>query len=168
MITTKLITLAEIQAYKQISSSVFLDKLNEIILETQFNDLQPLLGERLFLAILDDQATYADLLNGSTYTYNGITYTNYGLKSVIAHYVYARYAMFGDLIDNPFGITSKLNLNESKPIDYAFKKNLFNNNKQTAYNYWLNVEKFLIRTKEPLFNCGVGRVNNTFKMTNIR
>ena len=167
MTTTKLITRTEIQQYKQISKSIFDDKLNDLIIDAQFNDLQPLIGERLFNAILDDVATYSELLDGGTYEYQGITYTNYGLKAVLAHYVYARYAMFGDLIDNPFGITSKINVNESKPIDYAFKKNLYANNRATAYNYWLNVERFLIRTNEPLFTCLTGKASGTFKISKI-
>ena len=167
MITTKLITRSEIQQYKQISKSIFEDKLDELIIDAQFNDLQPLIGERLFNAILETPLDYADLLNGSVYTYSGITYTNYGLKSVLANYVYARYAMFGDLIDNPFGITSKLNVNESKPIDYAFKKNLYANNRSNAFNLWLNVERFLTRTNEPLFTCIGQKTNGTFKISKI-
>lgn len=167
MITTKLITRTEIQQYKQISKSIFDDKLNELILDTQFNDLQPLIGERLFNEILNNPTSYTDLLNGGTYEYGGITYQNYGLKAVLAYYIYARYAMFGDLIDNPFGITSKLNVNESKPIDYAFKKNLYQTNRESAYNVWLNVERFLIRTNEHLYRCNLGQAKGTIRISKI-
>jgi hypothetical protein len=164
---TILITRTEIQQYKQISNSIYDDKLKELTIDAQFNDIQPLLGERLFSAVLNDPSGYSDLLNGSSYTYAGITYTNYGLKSVLANYIYARYAMFGDAIDNPFGITNKLSEGQSKPLDYSFKKNLYSNNRSTAFNYWKSVESFLIRTKEPLFNCANSKVNNTFKISKI-
>lgn len=166
---TPLISRQEIQQYKQISNRINDDKLNQIILETQFDDILPLLGERLFNDVLSNTANYTDLLDGSTYDYNGITYTNYGLKSVIANYFYARYTMFGDVIDNPFGMTTKLNPNESKQIDYSTKKTFYQANRNTAYNYWLNVERFILRTKIPLYK-GCEQINNnnsTFKISRI-
>ena len=165
MITTKLITRSEIQQYKQISNSIHNDKLNQIIIESQFEDLMPLLGERLFNDILNDAASYTDLLDGGTYTYQTITYTNVGLKAVLANYVYARYAMSGDVLDNPFGMTTKLN-DTSQPISLETKKTFYNANRNTAFNLWLNVEKYLIRTEEPLFNGCITRPN-TFKISKI-
>lgn len=171
MITTKLITRAEIQQYKQLSNSIHDDKLNQIIVESQFTDLQPLLGERLFNDIQKEveatNNTYDDLLDGGIYTYKGVTYTNVGLKAVLASYIYARYAMFGDVLDNPFGMTQKLNVNESKPIDYATKKTFFNMNQNEAYNLWLNVEKFLIRTNVELFKGCQKQRPNTFKIGKV-
>lgn len=166
---TLLLTRTQIQEYKQISNSIHNDKLNQIIGEAQFHDLLPLLGERLYYAILTDVedvgGVYDDLLDGGTYEYQGITYTNVGLRRVLASYVYARYAMFGDVIDNPFGMTQKLNVNESKPIDYSTKKTFYQMNQNEAFNYWLNVEKYLTRTGETLYtNCGVTRPKS-FKIT---
>lgn len=165
---TILITKSEIQEFKQISNSINSDKLNQIIKEAQFNDLLPLLGERLYNDLMVNTVNYADLLDGSVYTVNNITYTNYGLKAVLAHYVYARYAMFGDVIDNPFGMTTKLNLNESKQIDYSTKKTFYAANQNTAYNYWLNVESFLIRTKVNLYeSCSNASQSRSFRLTKI-
>ncbi len=161
------ITLAGIQLYKQVSNSVYKDKLNQIILETQFEDIQPLLGETFFYTIDSNIENYNDLLNGSSYTYNGVTYVNVGLKAVLANYIYARLAMFGDVIDNPFGMTTKLNVNESKPIDLATKKTFYNSNRQYAYNLWLNVEKFIVRTNLAGYNSGCTTKPNTFKISKI-
>lgn len=167
---TLLINRTQIQQHKQLSNSVHNDKLEQIIREAQFNDLLPLLGERLYYDILTEveasNTTYDDLLDGSTYTYQGITYTNVGLRAVLARYIYARYAMFGDVIDNPFGMTQKLNVNESKPIDYSTKKAFYTMNRNEAFNMWLNVEKFLDRTDVALYdNCK--RTKNTFRIGKI-
>ena len=167
MLTTPWITRAQIAQYKQISNSVNNDKLNQIILETQFNDIMPLMGERFYNEFnewvklyLSNQSSanpsdeqYKILLNGGTYEYLGITYTTYGLIGVMSNYVYARYAMFGDVIDNPFGMTTKLQGNESAPITMSAKQTLFKMNQGIAFNYWENVRKYLIRntTLFPLY-----------------
>lgn len=171
MTTTKLITRTQIQQYKQLSDSVHNDKLDQIIIEAQFEDLQPLLGEELYLAILKDVASsgnaYDDLLDGGDYTYRSTTYHNYGLRAVLAHYVYARYTMFGDVLDNPFGMTLKLGGNESQPISHATKKTFYQSNRNTAFNYWRNVERYLIRTENALFRNNCLSVNRTFKISRI-
>jgi hypothetical protein len=167
MLTTPWITRAQIAQYKQISKSVYDDKLNQIILESQFNDIMPLMGERfyndfnnwLILYLSNQSAThpnneaYTKLFNGGLYEYLDTTYTNYGMISVLSNYVYARYAMFGDIIDNPFGMVNKLQGNESVPISMSAKQTLYKMNQDIAFNYWQNVRKFIIRntTDFPLF-----------------
>ena len=164
-ITTKWITRTQIAEYKQISKSVYDDKLNQIILEAQFNDLMPLLGEQFFndiAAKIEASSTdYDDLLNGGLYTYQGVTYTNYGLRGVLANYVYARYAMFGDVIDNTFGMTNKLNATESQPISMSAKQTIYQMNQDIAFNYCINVRNFLFRNSidYPLFRQACGTTN---------
>lgn len=166
MLSTKLITREEIREYKQLSKTVNDDKLNDIILQVQLNELRPLLGEKLFNAVMDDTTTYNDLLNGSTYTYNGLTYQNYGLKAVLAYYIDAYWKMFGDVTSTPFGNVQKLNPNVSEPISDSLRKSVFQMNKQSAYNIWLNVQQFLTRTNEPLYSlCNVKKGN--FKIRKI-
>lgn len=153
MLSTKLITRDEIRDYKQISKTANDDRLNDIIIQVQINELRPLLGERLFDAIQEAPQDYDDLLNGSAYEYKGVTYQNYGLKAVLAYYVDAYWKMFGDVTSTPFGNVTKLNTNISEPITDGFKKSLFTMNKQSAYNIWLNVHLFIVRTEVPLYNC---------------
>jgi len=167
MLQTKLITRAEILEYKQISKTANDERLNDIIIQVQINEIRPLLGEALFNSIMNDASAYEDLLNGSTYTYNSLTYQNYGLKAVIAYYVDAYWKMFGDVTSTPFGNVTKLNdSGKSEPISDGFRKSIFTMNKQSAYNIWLNVQLFLTRTNEPLYNfCAVKR--NNFKINKI-
>lgn len=168
MITTPLITRTEIQQYKQLSNSMNDKKLNELILQAQMVDLYPLLGEQLYYDILNNTSTWNELLDGCTYEYNGITYTNVGLKAVLAHYVYARHAMFGDIIDTPLGLREKLNADVSKQVDYNMKKTLYEHNCNYAFNLWLNVERYIMRNNiEMYIKCGAKSENKNFKISRI-
>jgi hypothetical protein len=166
MLSNKLITREEIREYKQLSKTANDDRLNDIIIQVQLNELRPLIGERLFNSIMETPASYTDLLNGSTYDYSGITYTNYGLKAVLAYYIDAYWKMFGDATSTPFGTVTKLNQGVSEPISDGFRKSMFTVNKQSAYNIWLNVQLFLKRTNEPLYDVCDTKVNR-FRINKI-
>lgn len=168
MITTPLITRNEIQQYKQLSNSIHNNKLNELILQAQMVDLYPLLGERLYYDILNNTSDWTELLDGCIYEYNGVTYTNVGLKAVLAHYTYARYSMFGDVIDTAFGLKEKLNNDVSKQVDYPMKKTLYEHNCNYAFNLWLNVERYIMRNNiEMYFKCSVKSDNKNFRISRI-
>ena len=141
-----LIDRTEIAKYKQISKTVYDDVLNPFISDAQFTDIQPLMGPDFYFDMIQNatDANYVTLLNGGTYTYNGETYTNVGLKAVIAHYTYARYMMFGSQVDTPFGLVEKTNEN-SLNVSVAGKKTLYKMNQQMAFGYWENVQYFLDR-----------------------
>jgi hypothetical protein len=168
MISQVLISRNEIAQYVQISKTVFDDKLNEIIRTAQLVELKPLLGERLFDAIMASPSSFAEIMNGGTYQYNGITYTNYGLKAVLAHYAYAYYAMYGDITDTPFNMVVKKQNDVSDRIDYSTKKSMFTMNKSKAFNIWTTLENYLIRTNNELYltNCRTIR-NNNFRISKI-
>ena len=167
MLNRKLITREEIRVYKQISKTANDDSLNDIIIQVQINELRPLLGEKLFNLIMNTPLDYTDLMNGSTYEYKGITYQNYGLKAVLAYYIDAYWKMFGDVTSTPFGNVTKLNAGISEPISDGFKKSLFQINKQSAYNIWLNVQSFIVRTEVEGYElCNVKR--NAFKIRKIQ
>lgn len=161
-----LITRSDIARYKQISKTPHDDKLNEQILDAQLLDIQPLLGETLFNKIVANPDAYDDLLNGGIYEHKGISYTNYGLKMVLAYFAYSRYVMFSSAIDTPFSLTEKLNDN-SRPIEATAKKTIYAVNRQAAQQVWDNVKNYLIRIRHPEFsNCK----NNTsgFRIKKIR
>jgi hypothetical protein len=172
LLQTKLINRNDIAQFVQISKSVNEDKLNEMIVKVQISDILPLLGTKLFEELMQNPTSTANahLLTGGSYSYNGINYANYGLKSVIIHYVDSYYKMFGDATDTPFGLVNKLNGNESKPVELATKKTLYTENKKVAYNIWQNVELYLIRTNNILFlhnNNNICKPKQTFKISKI-
>lgn len=168
MIQTRLINLADMQLYHDISDTTYTKVLNSMIVAAQLQDVAALLGERLFNDLLANPASYTDLLDGGIYTYNGVDYTNYGLKSVISHYAYARYLMFGSSKDTPFGFVDKLSGQDSRPTSDKHKKDLYGLNRDSAYKLWVSVQNFLVRTKEPLFiNACRTKPNNQFKISKI-
>ncbi len=167
MLQTKLVNRADIALFKQISKTVADAKLDDIIIQTQIDDIRPLLGDKLFNDLMNNTDDYDTLMDGGVYTYNGITYQNYGLKAVIAYYVYARYMMFGAVTDTPFGLVEKLNGQDSKPVDYPIKKSLYTSNRQSAFNIWLTVHDYLIRTNNELYANVCITKRNKFNINRI-
>ena len=145
-----LITRNDIAQYRQISKTPNDAKLNEMILDAQILDLQPLLGESLYNKILASPADYEALLGGGIYEVDGIGYTNYGLKMVLAYFAYARYVMFASVTDTPFSVVEKLNP-DSRPAETSAKKALYTLNREAAFQLWENVKRYLTRTRHPDF-----------------
>tara|TARA_R110000803_G_scaffold149081_7_gene214550 strand:- start:647 stop:1171 length:525 start_codon:yes stop_codon:yes gene_type:complete len=130
-----------------ISTSTFNQNvLNQHISDAQFIDVQKLLGLDFYNEIVRNPTSTANatLLDGGDYTYNGITYTNVGLRSVIVFYAYGRYVMFGSQTDTPFGLVQKQGQNSTE-VDFGQKKTVSKMNQQTAFVYWENVRLFLDR-----------------------
>lgn len=148
-----LVTIQKAQQFKQVSNSINTAKFNETVLQCQMTELYPLLGEQLYFDLMNNIANYTALLEGGTYEFQGITYPNVGLEAVISHYWYAYHSFYGDQIDTAFGLREKLNTDVSKQVDKTMKKTMFELNCRYAYNLWLNVERFLTRTNEPLYKC---------------
>jgi hypothetical protein len=165
-----LINRTDIQVFRQISNSVYDDVLNQHILDAQFVDLQDLMGMDFYNDLIRNSASVENtsLLDGGTYTYNGITYTNVGLKAVLSHYAYARYIMFGSQTDTPFGFVEK-STQESNAVSEGGKKTMFKMNQQTAYKYWENVVAFLNRkaVDYPLWKNGCIQTKSTFRISKI-
>lgn len=144
--------------------------LEQHISDAQFVDIQKLMGMDFYNDMIRNytDANYQTLLNGGVYTYKGITYTNYGLKSVIVFYAYARYILMGSQVSTPLGYIEK-NGQNSTAVSYEGKKTMFKLNQQTAYNYWENVRLFIERNKTnyPLWdnNCTTSRT--VFRISKI-
>jgi len=157
-----LITRNDISRYRQIAKAVNDDKLREMILDAQLLDLQPLLGEEFYNKILAAPEDYTEFLNGGIYEHDGISYTNYGLKMVLAYFAYARYMMFSSITDTPFSVVEKLN-SESRPADRTDKKSIYNLNRDVAMQLWGNVKSYLIRTGILQNSCHLSKSGLRFK-----
>lgn len=162
----RLITRNDIARYRQIAKTANDDKLNEMILDVQLLDLQPLLGEILFNKIIKSPQDYTDLLDGGVYEHDGISYTNYGLKMVLAYFSYARYAAFGSVTDTPFSLVEKL-ANESRPATPESKKTMYSLNRSTALQLWDNVKNYLIRSGEDDFCKAALKQNGNMRFSKI-
>lgn len=161
-----LITRNDIAQYRQISKTPNDAKLKEMILDAQMLDLQPLLGESLYNKILYAPEEYEPLLEGGIYEIDGIGYTNYGLKMVLAYFSYARYVMFASMTDTPFSVVEKLNP-DSRPADPAAKKTLYALNREAAFQLWENVKRYLARTRHPYFTLCNNTVAGSLKLKKI-
>ena len=158
-----------IALYKQIAKTVYDDVLNQNILEAQFQDLKPLLGDNLYYDLLTNVANYSQLLIGGAYSdSSGVTYYNEGLNKCLTYYTYARYTMFGGVTDTPFSMVQKLNDQKSVPISIEFRKTMYTDNRQMAYHIWLSVEKYLILTNNILYQSNHCKAKTkSFKISKI-
>jgi hypothetical protein len=80
------------------------------VIASQNVDVQPALGGALFTDLLTNRTDekYRTLLEGGTYqNTNGNTVRFQGLKAAIACFTYARYLMWKNAVDTPFGVVSK-------------------------------------------------------------
>jgi hypothetical protein len=106
-----LIVRADITPYAQIAIQAREDSmLFPHIIASQNVDVQPVLGAALFTDLLLNRTEekYMNLLEGGTYTdKNGNLVKYQGLKSAIACFTYARYLMWKNAVDTPFGVVSK-------------------------------------------------------------
>lgn len=159
-----LINSIDVRQFRDISDTIFEETFNAFVKEAQFMDLEPLLGNEFYNDLLNNPETTANdvLLEGGTYTYNGKTYTNNGLKTVLIHYAFARYIKFGSVQDTAFSFVQKV-AEGSEPVSEKTKQIIFKQNQQIAFKYWTNVLAFLEAkaVDYPLFgtNCvssGVG------------
>ena len=163
----QLLSRSQAQLYKQISNSINEPKFNELVFQAQMVELIPLLGERLYYDIQQNINNYDDLLDGSTYEIGGITYTNVGLRAVLTHYWYAYHSFYGDQIDTAFGLREKMNNDVSSQVSTTMKKTTFEMNSRYAFTLFANVDKFLIRTSNPLYKCGTITPNRHFRINKI-
>lgn len=151
MLDVKLITKDDIKKYKQLSYTIKSDNIDQFILEAQIQDVAPLLGERLFNAVIKAPEDFEALLDGGEYTVGGETFINYGLKACLAHYAYSRYRYGAGIVETPTGFVQKLSGQDSQPESETTCKNQYNLNRDTAFTIWKSVENYLIRTDNELF-----------------
>lgn len=153
-----LITEADIQAIESFSGNTnFEKKVRPYINKAQEFDVRPLLGEEFWIDLVQNPATYTDLLDSKIYTYNGHTYQHPGLKAVIVEYAYSRYKGEANTHDTPYGLQIKKN-EYSDAVPDATVSRQQKNAIAAAEVYWSRVEEYLDRFKSsyPLwrFRCG--------------
>lgn len=148
---TKLCTVKDIADVKEFDLNTPAKKIDPIIRSAQQDDVLPLLGERLFYAVLRNPEQYEELLNFGDYTYKDKTFVNFGLKYVIALYAHARFSKFGSATPTPYGIKEKKNPDVSDEVAKEDKNSMYHATKKEAYNGWLSVEQYLVRTNNALY-----------------
>lgn len=148
---TLLCTARDISLLKEFDLNTPPKKLNPIIRSAQFDDVLPLIGERLFYAVLKNPENYEELLNFGEYEHNDEIFVNRGLKNVIALYAHARFTKFGSATPTPYGMVEKKNPASSEEVIKEDKNSLYHSGKKEAYNAWESVLKYLVRTNNELY-----------------
>lgn len=138
-----LITLNEQQAIKPISTNSE-NRFNQIMLETQANDLQELLGFRLYNDLVRNRTTYKylRLLNGTDWDYCGQTIHMSGLKYVLAHYFFSNYTRENGVNDTFSGHITH-NWNEGERVSDNHRREIEKRAREIAFKYWNEVKLYL-------------------------
>ena len=164
-----IISKSDIATYREISRSVADSKINPYIQDAEILDLKPLIGEKLYAAIVANPAEYADLLNKKAYNHDDVVVESPGLKRVLVDFAYARYMLHGSNTDTPFGLVQK-DYEGSTAISRTEKKESYKHHQQIAMQYWREVETYLNRNVSlyPIWGegCSVS-TKRTFRFNHI-
>lgn len=158
---TTLWTQNEQQAIRPISANNLTRKFDRLAELTMIKDLKPLIGYDMFQDLIQNSTTTANakLLDGGTFTHNGVTYTFDGLKYVLANFFFANYIV-DNLEDTFTGFVTKSN-EDSQPASQGDKKNLRDLAIETALQYWEDCKKYIEANASdfPKYNCSKPRNN---------
>jgi len=138
-----IITYNQQQAIRPISANRSADYL-QIAEETQENDLKRLLGVELYQDIVNNptEAIYVTLLEGGTFEYNDFTYTQKGLRYVLAYLIYAEYINETRIFDTFSGLVKK-NIPESDQAEHGEIKSKQLKYRQLALGAFEEIRLFL-------------------------
>lgn len=130
-----LITLTEVvNSGRPINPSIKENQLLAYICEAEQLNVKPVLGDRLFLDILEhgeENEQYQRLLAGGTYSASdGSIYSFVGLKTCISYFVFAKIVMVGDFQVTRFGTVLK---------DSDFSTHISSKERADSYNDALEV-----------------------------
>lgn len=163
-----LITKSDI-THRQISVNTKDSDIDQHIEDAERLDLRPLLGEEFYQAIsVNSDGTYDDLLNGSTYSHDSKDYSQPGLKRVLEDYTYSRHILFGSQKDTSFGLVEKSN-QDSSHIEWQQKKTRSQQIKESAFQLWKDVERFLNRNIDdyPIWKSQCKPTRNRMRFSKI-
>lgn len=148
-----IITLKDIQ---ELRPTAELDgaRLEPFILEAQDQDLRPVLGDGLYYDFMTKfydtgdamYSNYQNLLNGTTYTYDGQTIYFDGLKPMVVYYTLARFVQNNPVNIVRFGVVQKV-VPQSQPVDAVMLRQVVNEMKSNAQTYKNQVDKFLLQNQ---------------------
>lgn len=159
---SNLITAAEFAANRKISKKYNQQKADESISLAQESDLQNVLGDFYFDLIQDfADPSFADLMDGSTFTYEDETFIHLGIKKMLSDLTFARYIYNINVNLTSFGAVSK-NTQDSTPIDRNTTKDVAKQAQIDADIKFRTIKKYLLSNPNNTFDryCD-GQINNT-------
>jgi len=159
MAETTLITITDVQVYRQVDAKFSVPRFNSMLTDVQRNNLRGLLGDALYYAFMADQRTvgaYAELLNGKTYLSNGNTIQYYGLKPLLAYWWLAIAARESELFLSNIGAVQFVNNPQQNFETAKEKERIATGYMETAQGYANDTIKFLNANASdyPLWQAG--------------
>lgn len=145
-----LITPEEFITYRDVSTKLNEARINECIKLAQESDLHNALNDFYFDVLANYQdIEYGDLMNGSTFIYDGESFTHDGIKIYLGDLTYARFMSQANMMLTAFGAVSKISDN-SEPISSALIKSLSNQSQLDASNKFKTIDLYL-RANDSIF-----------------
>ena len=143
-----LINKIDIADHRELSRTTQDKRINPYIEDAEFIDLKPLLGEVFYNYVIANptEVNVVKLLDGSIYQYNDETYSQPGIKKVLAIFSYARFALHGSFAQTGYGMVEKQS-QDSIPVSGTSKRDIYTKDREVAIHYWNEVERFLNRNK---------------------
>ena len=119
-------------------------RFEQIMVETEIKDLQPLLGVSLYQDLIQNSAEpkYVTLIEGTTWTLNGKPYIMKGLKYVIAYLFYANYVEQVAIADTFSGFVQHT-FAESQHVEAVEKRRIASMNREIAARYFEEVRMYM-------------------------
>lgn len=154
-----LISQDDIQKYHSISD-IPQGRLNPFILTSQELDLKPVLNEALyhdFITKYNNSSdpmfnAYQNLLNGTNYTYSGVTIEYPGIIPMLVAFTMARFLPINQIQITRHSVVIKKN-DQSDPVPSSTLTYIVNSLRSEATAYQNQLEKFLLQnqTSYPLY-----------------
>jgi hypothetical protein len=140
------------------------EQVDPFILKAQQNDLKPFLGDALYFDFLENitDQKYVDLLNGTTYVYNGYTIYFNGIKPMLSAYSYARTLKNIDINVSRGSVVSKSSeQSEKHENDLIYRRKT--EAESEALRLQKELEQFLDskKTDYPLWRLGTQEIKRT-------
>lgn len=140
---TTIVNYTEQQQVKPISDNNA-ERFDQIMVETEVKDLQPLLGMSLYQDLIQDptSAKYVTLKDGATWTLSGKSYKMMGLKYVLAYLFYANYVEQVATVDTFSGMVQHT-FAEAKRAESSEIRRIASMNREIAARYWEEVKLYI-------------------------
>lgn len=127
-----------VNAGRPMGSNIGEERLLAYITETEMMHIRPVLGDKLFHSLLEDETdsneSYRQLLSGGTYQAGGELYSFAGLKAAIGYFVFAKNVMVGDFQPTRYGLVLK-EADYSSHISTAERSSCYNDTMEVANAY---------------------------------
>jgi hypothetical protein len=166
------ITLQDIQTLRP-AAEIDGQRWEPYALEAQDQDLRPILGDGLYYDFMTKwystgdamYTAYQNLLNGTTYTYNGQTIYFDGLKPMIVYFTLARFVQNNPIHVTRFGIVMKTT-NNSQNVDPVTLRQVVSELRSNAVTYKNQVDTYLLQNQSTytLYIGSESAVTTSFKM----